>query len=78
MTYYGRSAEHVCQGIDSARSGVRWVKHHPVAVGIACAALVILRPRRAWRFARRTFLLVNGWQMLRRRLEKMLRPVAAG
>jgi hypothetical protein len=70
----GKHIERLCDGIDAARAGVRWVKRHPLGVGIACAALAALRPVRAWRFTRRAIFLANTWQMLRRRLAKALRP----
>lgn len=50
---------------DVALQGVDWLKHHPAAVGAAVAAVVLLRPRRAWRWAKRGFFLWRGWQALR-------------
>lgn len=53
---------------DTVLKGVDWLKHHPAAVGIAVAAAVIARPRRAWRWAQRGFFLWRGWQALRNSL----------
>jgi hypothetical protein len=53
---------------DTVLKGVDWLKHHPVAVGIAVAAAVIARPKRAWRWAQRGFLLWRGWQAVRNSL----------
>jgi hypothetical protein len=53
---------------DTVLRGVDWLKHHPVAIGAAVAAVVISRPRRAWRWAQRGFFLWRGWQALRQRL----------
>ena len=50
---------------DTVLKGVDWLKHHPVAVGVAVAAAVIARPKRAWRWGRRSFLLWRGWQALK-------------
>lgn len=50
---------------DSVLKGVDWLKHHPAAVGLAVAAAVIARPKRAWRWGRRSFLLWRGWQALK-------------
>lgn len=55
-------ADHVAAGVD-------WLKHHPVAVGAAVAAVVVARPRRAWNWARRGLLLWQTWRTLRRRLQ---------
>lgn len=53
---------------DTVLAGVDWLKHHPVAVGAAVAAVVVSRPRRAWRWARRGFLFWRGWQSIRNHL----------
>lgn len=50
---------------DAVLKGVDWLKHHPAAVGVAVAAAVIARPKRAWRWGRRSFLLWRGWQALK-------------
>lgn len=50
---------------DTVLKGVDWLKHHPAAVGVAVAAAVIARPKRAWRWGRRSFLLWRGWQALK-------------
>ena len=50
---------------DRVLEGVDWLKHHPAAVGLAVAAAVIARPKRAWRWGRRSFLLWRGWQALK-------------
>lgn len=53
---------------DRAVSGVDWLKAHPAAIVSAVAALVVLRPRRAWRWAKRGVMLWRGWQGLRNSL----------
>lgn len=53
---------------DAVLDGVDWLKHHPVAVGAAVAAVVVARPKRAWRWARRGFFLWRGWQSVKDRL----------
>lgn len=50
---------------DTVLKGLDWLKHHPAAVGLAVAAAVIARPKRAWRWGRRSFLLWRGWQALK-------------
>lgn len=53
---------------DRGLAGVDWLKAHPQAVGGAALVLALLRPQRAWRWARRGFVLWRGWQGLKRRL----------
>lgn len=53
---------------DAVVKGVDWLKHHPAAVGAAVAVAVLARPRRAWRWAQRGFLLWRGWQALKNSL----------
>lgn len=50
---------------DQLRAGADWLKAHPGVVGAAVAALVAVRPRRAWRLARRGVVLWQGWKTLR-------------
>lgn len=50
---------------DTVLKGVDWLKHHPVAVGIAVLVAVVARPRRAIRWARRGFFLWRGWRAIR-------------
>lgn len=53
---------------DTVLRGVDWLKHHPVAIGVAVAAAVVMRPKRAWRWARRGFFLWRGWLAVRKSL----------
>lgn len=55
---------------DAVLQGVDWLKHHPVAIGAAVVAVVVARPRRAWRWAKRGFLVWRGWQGIRNLLSK--------
>jgi len=56
---------------DRALEGVDWLKHHPAVVGAAVAAVVIARPKRAWRWARRGIFVWRGWQTLKNTLAKV-------
>lgn len=55
---------------DSVLQGVDWLKHHPAAVGMALAAVVVSGPKRAWRWARRGFFVWRGWQAIRHSIAK--------
>lgn len=50
-------------GADSVVEGVRWLRRHPLLVVAAGVALVVARPKRVWRWARRAFV---GWQVWRK------------
>lgn len=55
---------------DAVLQGVDWLKHHPIAIGAAVAAVVVARPRRAWRWAKRGFFVWRSWQGIRNLLSK--------
>lgn len=56
---------------DAVLQGVDWLKHHPLAIAAAVAAVVVARPRRAWRCAKRGFFVWRGWQSIRNSLSGM-------
>lgn len=58
----------VCASGDALLHGVDWLKHHPATVGAAVFAVVVARPRRAWRWARRGLFLWRGWRAARKYL----------
>jgi len=51
---------------DRALAGAQYLRAHPGAVLIAVAALVVLSPKRAFRWARRAFGLWRGYRLLAR------------
>lgn len=53
---------------DVVLHGVDWLRQRPAALGVAVAAVLVARPRRAWRWARRGFFLWRGWNSIRRSL----------
>lgn len=55
---------------DAVLQGVDWLKHHPLAIGAAVVAVVVARPRRAWRWAKRGFFVWRSWQGIRNLLSK--------
>lgn len=46
-------------------SGVQFVKSHPLPVTLTVLALLLLKPRRAWRWASRGLFLWRSWRALR-------------
>jgi hypothetical protein len=53
------------------REAGAFVQRHPVAVAATATALLVIRPRWAWRWLRRGFLLWRGWRGLRRVLARL-------
>jgi hypothetical protein len=53
---------------DAALQGVNWLKHHPAAIAVAVAAVVIFRPKAAWRWTKRGLVVWRGWQAIRNTL----------
>lgn len=73
LARYGAGLAPAFGAADHVREGVRWMRQHPEAVAAGVAALVVVRPRVAWRWARRG---VFAWQAWRRLREVIgLRPV---
>lgn len=48
---------------DQVRHGWQWLRAHPEVLAGGALLLALLRPRRAWRLARRAWV---GWQLWRR------------
>ena len=55
----------VDHGIARVRTVTAFLKSHPGLVLAAVTLLVVLKPRRAWRLAKRGFLAWRLWQTLR-------------
>lgn len=55
---------------DRALDVVDWLKHHPAVVGVGVAALVVAKPKRAWRWASRGLFVWRGWQGIKNTLAK--------
>lgn len=60
--------ENALAGADHALRGVAWLKQHPGAVVAAVAAVLIVSPKRAWRWARRSFVVWRGWRTVKSKL----------
>ena len=75
---FGRYAAGVAPaftGADYAVEGVRWLRRHPQLAVAAGVALLVARPKRAWRWARRAFIGWQVWLKLRDFLEHRLPPI---
>lgn len=54
--------------IASVRSGIGYLRQHPGIVVAAVALLAIVKPRRAWRWAKRGLIAWQTWRSLSARL----------
>lgn len=61
----------VATGVDRVRAGVRWVRAHPQAIFAGALVLGLLRPRAAFRWARRGFVIWGLWRKLRQHQDLM-------
>jgi hypothetical protein len=55
-------------GADRIRDGVEWLKAHPEAVAAVTVTVVVVSPKRAWRWGKRGYVLWRGWQTVRKSL----------
>lgn len=55
--------QHPLALVDQLRHGWQWLRAHPEVPAAAVLLLALVRPRRAWRLARRVW---AGWQLWRR------------
>ena len=60
--------ENALGGADKALAGVDWLKHYPAAVAAVAAVLVIVNPKRAWRWSKRGFIVWRSWQTVKKSL----------
>lgn len=58
----------LCTAGDRAVAAGRRLRDHPQWLLLAALALVVLRPRRAWRLAKTGLVLWRLWSVIRRRL----------
>lgn len=63
-----RTADRV---VATIRNGSAYVKQHPEVVTVAVAVLVVLQPRRVWRWTKRGFFAWRTWRMLRVQLSDL-------
>ncbi|MDP2810248.1 MAG: YqjK-like family protein [Rhodocyclaceae bacterium] len=54
---------------DRVRDGFHWLRRHPEAVFAGTVALLVARPRRLFRWARRGVIAWQAWQRLHRLLD---------
>jgi hypothetical protein len=58
--------------VDGVNHGIHYLKVHPEIPAVAALALIILRPRKVFRWARRGFFAWRLWGNLRSKLHRAL------
>ncbi|MBK7952805.1 MAG: hypothetical protein KBE22_06180 [Candidatus Accumulibacter sp.] len=53
------------RAVVTLRNGSNYLKQNPEVVTVAVAVLVVLQPRRVWRWSKRGFFAWRTWRMLR-------------
>lgn len=53
------------------RQGGDYVKEHPEVVAIGVAVLVVVKPRRVWRWSKRAYVVWRTWRTLRRQMTEL-------
>ena len=56
------------RAVATVRKGSRYIKDHPEMVGVGVAVLIVVQPRRVWRWSKRAFFAWRSWRMLCREL----------
>lgn len=67
---YAAGLAPVFAGADYAVEGAHWLRRHPQLIVAAGVALIVMRPQRAWRWARRGFVGWQAWRKLRDLLDR--------
>ena len=69
---YAAGLRPVFTGADYVVDGARWLYRNPQVVIATAVALVVIRPKSAWRWARRAFVGWQVWQKVRNLAERQL------
>lgn len=71
---YAAGLAPIFTGADLVIEGARWVRRNPELVVATGVALLVIRPSRAWRWARLTFFGWQAWGKWRDLVERRLPP----
>lgn len=65
----------VFSGADLGVEGARWLRRNPEIVVATGVTLIVIRPKRAWRWARLAFFGWQAWRKWREFVEPRLPPI---
>ncbi|MEF8699522.1 MAG: YqjK family protein [Candidatus Accumulibacter sp. UW26] len=66
----GQALDAVDRVVATVRKGADCVKRNPEVVIAGVAVLVIVQPRRIWRWSKRGFVLWRSWRLLQQQLSR--------
>ena len=72
---YAAGLRPVFTGADCAVEGARWLRRNPELVVAGAVVLIVVRPKSAWRWARRAFVGWQAWQKFRSLVEQRRPPI---
>lgn len=64
------------RAIASVRKGSRYVKEHPEMVTVGVALLIVVQPRRVWRWTKRGYFAWRTWRTLRQQIAEFGLPAS--
>ena len=67
----GASLHGLDQAVAVVRRGSDYAKQHPEVVAAGVAVLVVLQPRRVWRWSQRGFFVWRAWRKLRQQMSDL-------
>ncbi|MCB1932807.1 MAG: YqjK-like family protein [Candidatus Accumulibacter sp.] len=56
------------RAVATVRKGSRYIKDHPEMVGVGVAVLIVVQPRRVWRWTKRGYFAWRTWRTLRQQM----------
>lgn len=71
----GAALQATDRGLSRLRSGVDYVRAHPATFAAAFAILLLLKPRRVWRWTQRGIIAWRTWRVLRAQFARLARRV---
>lgn len=67
----GNALQTADRALATVRQGRDYVKQHPEIVAVGVALLIVMQPRRVWRWSKRGFFAWRTWRMLRSEISKL-------
>jgi len=71
----GAALQTTDHALQKLRSGVDYVKAHPATFAAAFLVLLLLKPRRVWRWTQRGIVAWRTWQLVRTQFARFARRV---
>jgi len=76
FAFHASGLEPACAVTDGVISSARWLRANPQTIVVVTVAFIVIKPKRAWHWARRAFSAWKTWTRLRTLLDRNS-PVSA-